>query len=65
MQLVSSSPKPDKRHSNSAEQQAKAAIAEALLNEKPKVAPFCINSAGEKTPKTDLSRLLDAACDCV
>lgn len=30
-----------------------------------KVAPFCVNKAGEKTPKTDLSRLLAASCDCV
>jgi hypothetical protein len=36
-----------------------AAIAEV------KVAPYCVNKAGEKTPKTDLNRLLAASCDCV
>lgn len=36
-----------------------AAVAEV------KVAEFCVNKAGEKTEKTDLSRLLAASCDCV
>lgn len=62
MQLATSNQKRTKRHSISAEQQANA---EAILNAKPKIAAFCINSAGEKTPKTDLTRLLGAACDCV
>lgn len=30
-----------------------------------KVAAFCVNKAGEKTEKTNLSRLLAASCDCV
>jgi len=65
MQLSTSNPKRIKRHPISAEQQANAAKAEALQNAKPAIAPFCINRAGEKTPKTDLTRLLGAACDCV
>lgn len=65
MQLTSSNTKRAKRHSNSAEQQSNAIKAEAILNAKPKIAAFCMNSAGEKTPKTDLTRLLGAACDCV
>lgn len=65
MQLTTSNSKRAKRHSNSAEQQSNTIKAEAIINAQHKIAAFCMNSAGEKTPKTDLTRLLGASCDCV
>ena len=65
MPLSTPNQKRIKRYSNSAAQQTNAAKSEVTLNDQSKIAPFCMNSAGEKTPKTDLNRLLGAACDCV